>query len=150
MTTSRQGYGRRGALISRSPTAACPPPPHQVRNLEWLGFSIPRVLTTLADDARAAYPYAVSMQATLRAYQRTVAALPPASAPLVAGLVAAVQAQLTAAFEGRVAWNKNSLPKVRGCATYCFRLSTVNSGCLFCCCLAWLLSPSMPLRWRLA
>lgn len=123
MTTSTARLGKaRGAHFTLA-HCCLPPSPHQVRNLEWLGFSIPRVLTTLADDARAAYPYAVSMQATLRAYQRTVAALPPASAPLVAGLVAAVQAQLTAAFEGRVAWNKNSLPKVSGCATYRFRLN---------------------------
>ncbi|KAI9173154.1 dynein heavy chain [Blastocladiella emersonii ATCC 22665] len=44
----------------------------EVRNMQWLGYSIPSTVANIAKEAKRVYPFAVSMQETIRTYQLTV------------------------------------------------------------------------------
>ena len=44
----------------------------EVRNLLWLGYQIPHMISTLAKDAKRVYPHAVSMMETVRTYGQTL------------------------------------------------------------------------------
>lgn len=51
-----------------------------VRNLNWLGVSVPVSLQNMAKDAKRVYPFAVSIDETLRIYQKTLTRLDAISA----------------------------------------------------------------------
>ncbi|KAJ3090057.1 hypothetical protein HK102_004799, partial [Quaeritorhiza haematococci] len=59
----------------------------EVRNLLWLGFQIPHTVANIAKDAKRVYPFAVSLNETVRTYSQTVAKVTrhETIAPLVAG-----------------------------------------------------------------
>ncbi|KAF7760646.1 hypothetical protein Agabi119p4_10055 [Agaricus bisporus var. burnettii] len=44
----------------------------EVRNLLWLGFSVPHAVTNMAKDAKRVYPHAVSLMETVRTYGQTL------------------------------------------------------------------------------
>lgn len=44
----------------------------EVRNLLWLGFSVPHAVTNMAKDAKRVYPHAVSLMETVRTYGHTL------------------------------------------------------------------------------
>ncbi|KAJ7202870.1 dynein heavy chain, N-terminal region 1-domain-containing protein [Mycena pura] len=44
----------------------------EVRNLLWLGFQVPHVITNMAKDAKRVYPHAVSLMETVRTYGQTL------------------------------------------------------------------------------
>lgn len=44
----------------------------EVRNLLWLGFSVPHALNNVAKDAKRVYPHAVSLMETVRTYGQTL------------------------------------------------------------------------------
>ena len=44
----------------------------EVRNLLWLGFSVPHAIGNTAKDAKKVYPHAVSLMETVRTYNRTI------------------------------------------------------------------------------
>ncbi|KAJ3331033.1 hypothetical protein HDU76_004259 [Blyttiomyces sp. JEL0837] len=44
----------------------------EVRNLSWLGYSVPHTLANVAKDAKRVYPFAVSLNETVRTYTQTV------------------------------------------------------------------------------
>jgi dynein heavy chain 1 len=46
-----------------------------VRNLLWLGFNVPLSLQNTAKDSKRVYPFAVSLDETLRIYQKTLVKL---------------------------------------------------------------------------
>lgn len=58
----------------------------EVRNMIWLNFQVPHVVTNSAKDAKRVYPYAVSLQETVRTYSQisTVISKWPELSPLVA------------------------------------------------------------------
>ncbi|KNE70419.1 hypothetical protein AMAG_14553, partial [Allomyces macrogynus ATCC 38327] len=67
----------------------------EVRNLMWLGYSIPTSVSNIAKEAKRVYPFAVSLQETIRTYQLTVEKLrqqPRDVTLLVAGYQRDVQA----------------------------------------------------------
>ncbi|KAI6146694.1 dynein heavy chain, N-terminal region 1-domain-containing protein [Pisolithus tinctorius] len=41
----------------------------EVRNLLWLGFQVPHMITNMAKDAKRVYPHAVSLMETVRTYE---------------------------------------------------------------------------------
>ncbi|KAI9220479.1 dynein heavy chain 1, cytosolic [Blastocladiella britannica] len=44
----------------------------EVRNMAWLGYSVPSTVANIAKEAKRVYPFAVSLQETVRTYQLTV------------------------------------------------------------------------------
>lgn len=44
----------------------------EVRNLLWLGFQVPHMITNMAKDAKRVYPHAVSLMETVRTYGQTL------------------------------------------------------------------------------
>jgi hypothetical protein len=44
----------------------------EVRNLLWLGFQVPHIITSMAKDAKRVYPHAVSLMETVRTYGQTL------------------------------------------------------------------------------
>lgn len=44
----------------------------EIRNLLWLGFSVPHAVTNMAKDAKRVYPHAVSLMETVRTYGQTL------------------------------------------------------------------------------
>ena len=68
----------------------------EVRNLHWLGFSIPHNVGNLAKDAKRVYPHAVSLLETVRTYTQTVALVNanPGIAALVSEMSNAARAQI--------------------------------------------------------
>jgi dynein heavy chain 1 len=40
----------------------------EVRNLTWLGYSVPHIITNISKEAKRVYPYAVSLMETVRTY----------------------------------------------------------------------------------
>lgn len=43
----------------------------EVRNLQWLGFSVPHQISSIAKDAKRVYPHAVSLMESVRTYTQT-------------------------------------------------------------------------------
>lgn len=58
----------------------------EVRNLLWLGFSVPHAISNVAKDAKRVYPYALSLMETVRTYTQTIDRV--TSNPGIATLVA--------------------------------------------------------------
>ena len=44
----------------------------EVRNLLWLNFQVPHTVSNVAKDAKRVYPFAVSLNETVRTYTQTV------------------------------------------------------------------------------
>ncbi|KAJ3389103.1 hypothetical protein HDU92_001163 [Lobulomyces angularis] len=59
----------------------------EVRNLLWLNYQIPHIITNVAKDAKRVYPYAVSLIETVKTYSQTTLNVRKNSviAPLIAG-----------------------------------------------------------------
>lgn len=68
----------------------------EVRNLLWLNYQIPHVITNVAKDAKRVYPYAVSLTETIRTYNQTTELIAQNSsiASLLAGYRNDVQAHI--------------------------------------------------------
>jgi dynein heavy chain 1, cytosolic len=64
-----------------------------VRNLIWLGFSVPIQIQNIAKDSKRVYPFAVSLDETLRIYRKTLVRVDqnPQISILVANYHAAIQ-----------------------------------------------------------
>ena len=73
----------------------------EVRNLQWLGFTIPVSITTQASGAKAVYPYAMSLQETLRSFQQTQTKISPEIQPLLAASKQGVYQLLSEGFKLR-------------------------------------------------
>lgn len=63
----------------------------EVRNLLWLGFSVPHSISSIAKDAKRVYPYAVSLMESVRTYTQTAAKVD--ATPGIAMLVAEYRAE---------------------------------------------------------
>ncbi|RKO87762.1 dynein heavy chain, N-terminal region 1-domain-containing protein, partial [Blyttiomyces helicus] len=75
----------------------------EVRNLISLGFTVPRNVTNVAKDVRRVYPFAVSLNETVRTYVQTVAEVQKHQeiAPLVAGYRKDVQGVISKGIQWR-------------------------------------------------
>ncbi|KAJ3290947.1 hypothetical protein HK104_006430 [Borealophlyctis nickersoniae] len=69
----------------------------EVRNLRWLNYQLPHTVADVAKDAKRVYPFAVSLNETVRTYTQTVHKMNrnDAIAPLVAGYRKDVQAMIS-------------------------------------------------------
>ena len=58
----------------------------EVRNLIWLGYQIPHSIVTIARDAKHVYPFAVTLQETMKVYSEAVKMVQsyPTIVPLIA------------------------------------------------------------------
>ena len=71
----------------------------EVRNLQWLGKTIPITITIHSSSAERVYPFAVSLRETLRSYTQTCNKLNPTTAMLVASYKLQVQNKVTEGFK---------------------------------------------------
>ncbi|ORZ40908.1 dynein heavy chain [Catenaria anguillulae PL171] len=60
----------------------------EVRNMSWLGYPVPSTVANIAKEAKRVYPFAVSLQETVRTYQLTIDKLK--TQPKDVGLLVAV------------------------------------------------------------
>lgn len=67
-----------------------------VRNLVWLGFAVPIHIQNAAKDSKRVYPFAVSLDETLRVYRKTLAKLERRSD--ICSLVATYQSSIQALY----------------------------------------------------
>ncbi|SCV72617.1 BQ2448_4154 [Microbotryum intermedium] len=92
----------------------------EVRNLVWLGFSVPHTISNIAKDAKRVYPHAVSLMETLRTYSQTIAKLQanPGIAALVAEFRTNAQQQITKGMNVRWEHVVNSFDSRHALSTY--------------------------------
>ena len=78
----------------------------EVRNISWLipSARIPYMIKASAREAKHQYPRAMSLQAALRAYERTQEKIDRSVAPLLAGRVKEIMQQIGLFFEKQVVW----------------------------------------------
>jgi dynein heavy chain 1, cytosolic len=82
----------------------------EVRNLQWLGFSIPVTILNQAIGAKQSYPFAMSLQETLRSFQQTQTKISPDIQPLLAEIKNNVYQQLS--LEGfKLRWDDAKLSR---------------------------------------
>jgi dynein heavy chain 1 len=69
----------------------------EVRNLLWQGYQVPHTVANVAKDAKRVYPFAVSLNETVRTYTQTINRVKKneAISPLVAGYRKDVQSHIS-------------------------------------------------------
>jgi dynein heavy chain 1 len=70
----------------------------EVRNLEWLGYRVPFTLKMIAEDAKSKYPFAMSLDASLKTYLTSCRRIQPAFESLVAAYVREVRTTIGKTF----------------------------------------------------
>jgi dynein heavy chain 1, cytosolic len=83
----------------------------EVRNLEWLGYRVPFTLKMIAEDAKSKYPFAMSMDASLKAYVTSCHRIQPVFEPLAASFVRDVRATIGKTFSkgNEMRWHADGL-----------------------------------------
>ncbi|CAI5714683.1 unnamed protein product [Hyaloperonospora brassicae] len=83
----------------------------EVRNLEWLGYRVPFTLKMIAEDAKSKYPYATSLDASLKTYTRSCRSIQPIFAALTAAYVRDVRASIGKTFSkgNEMRWHADGL-----------------------------------------
>lgn len=83
----------------------------EVRNLEWLGYRVPFTLKMIAEDAKAKYPFAMSLDASLKSYVTSCNRIQPIFEPLAASYVREVRATIGKTFSkgNEMRWHADGL-----------------------------------------
>ncbi|TYZ65491.1 hypothetical protein PybrP1_001542, partial [[Pythium] brassicae (nom. inval.)] len=83
----------------------------EVRNLEWLGYRVPFTLKMIAEDAKSKYPFAMSLDASLKTYTTACRRVQPIFEPLVASYVREVRATIGKTFSkgNEMRWHADGL-----------------------------------------
>lgn len=83
----------------------------EVRNLEWLGYRVPFTLKMIAEDAKSKYPFAMSLDASLKTYMNSCRRVQPIFEPLVASYVREVRATIGKTFSkgNEMRWHADGL-----------------------------------------
>lgn len=81
----------------------------EVRNLQWLGFRVPYTIKVTSDEAKEKYPFAMSLQETLRTYRSSCALIIPEVASLVSTCKFDVQERIKKAFSKSLKWDSDKL-----------------------------------------
>ncbi|GLD93496.1 hypothetical protein PINS_up002088 [Pythium insidiosum] len=83
----------------------------EVRNLEWLGYRVPFTLKMIAEDAKAKYPFAMSLDASLKTYLAACHRIRPIFEPLAMTHVKEVRAAIGKTFSkgNEMRWHADGL-----------------------------------------
>uniref|UniRef100_K3WUC5 Dynein heavy chain, cytoplasmic n=1 Tax=Globisporangium ultimum (strain ATCC 200006 / CBS 805.95 / DAOM BR144) TaxID=431595 RepID=K3WUC5_GLOUD len=83
----------------------------EVRNLEWLGYRVPFTLKMIAEDAKSKYPFAMSLDASLKTYTNSCRRVQPIFEPLVASYIREVRAAIGKTFTkgNEMRWHADGL-----------------------------------------
>lgn len=83
----------------------------EVRNLEWLGYRVPFTIKMTAEDAKSRYPFAMSLDASIKTYTTSCRRIQPIFEPLVAAYVREVRATIGKTFTkgNEIRWHADSL-----------------------------------------
>lgn len=83
----------------------------EVRNLEWLGYRVPFTLKMIAEDAKSKYPFAMSLDASLKTYTNSCRRVQAIFEPLVASYVREVRAAIGKTFTkgNEMRWHADGL-----------------------------------------
>ncbi|TMW64824.1 hypothetical protein Poli38472_008991 [Pythium oligandrum] len=83
----------------------------EVRNLEWLGYRVPFTLKMIAEDAKSKYPYATSLDASLKTYVNSCQRIQPIFEPLALTYVREVRATIGKTFSkgNEMRWHADGL-----------------------------------------
>ncbi|KAI9911312.1 hypothetical protein PsorP6_009030 [Peronosclerospora sorghi] len=83
----------------------------EVRNLEWLGYVVPFTLKMIAEDAKSKYPFAMSLDASLKTYISSCRRIQPIFEALTATSVREVRATIGKTFSkgNEMRWHADGL-----------------------------------------
>ncbi|KUF96061.1 valine--tRNA ligase [Phytophthora nicotianae] len=83
----------------------------EVRNLEWLGYRVPFTLKMIAEDAKSKYPFAMSLDASLKTYTSSCRRIQPIFEALTAAYVREVRATIGKTFTkgNEMRWHADGL-----------------------------------------
>ncbi|RLN48678.1 hypothetical protein BBJ28_00009539 [Nothophytophthora sp. Chile5] len=83
----------------------------EVRNLEWLGYRVPFTLKMIAEDAKSKYPFAMSLDASLKTYTSSSRRIQPIFESLTAAYVREVRAAIGKTFTkgNEMRWHADGL-----------------------------------------
>lgn len=83
----------------------------EVRNLEWLGYRVPFTLKMIAEDAKSKYPFAMSLDASLKTYTTACRRIQPIFEALTASYVREVRAAIGKTFSkgNEMRWHADGL-----------------------------------------
>ncbi|KAI9986672.1 hypothetical protein PInf_025627 [Phytophthora infestans] len=83
----------------------------EVRNLEWLGYRVPFTLKMIAEDAKSKYPFAMSLDASLKTYTSSCRRIQPIFETLTAAYVREVRATIGKTFTkgNEMRWHADGL-----------------------------------------
>ncbi|RLN69358.1 hypothetical protein BBJ29_000235 [Phytophthora kernoviae] len=83
----------------------------EVRNLEWLGYRVPFTLKMIAEDAKSKYPFAMSLDASLKTYTSSCRRIQPIFEALTAAYVREVRAAIGKTFTkgNEMRWHADGL-----------------------------------------
>ncbi|CAH0480997.1 unnamed protein product [Peronospora belbahrii] len=83
----------------------------EVRNLEWLGYRVPFTLKMIAEDAKSKYPFAMSLDASLKTYVSSCRRIQPIFETLTAAYVRDVRTTIGKTFSkgNEMRWHADGL-----------------------------------------
>lgn len=83
----------------------------EVRNLEWMGYRVPFTLKMIAEDAKSKYPFAMSLDASLKTFMSSCQRIQPIFEALTAAYVRDVRAAIGKTFTkgNEMRWHADGL-----------------------------------------